>query len=51
MNLAGRATEPDRSEKSTFECPKCDFIETRAVPDPLRSEQIKRLADHIGPPT
>jgi hypothetical protein len=50
MNLISLAARPDRSEKRTFECPKCDFIETRVVPDPLMSREINRLADHIRPP-
>ena len=36
--------------KRTFECPSCDFIETRFVPDPLRSEEVNCLADIVGPP-
>ena len=50
MNLASLAPQPDRSEKRTFECPHCDFIETRIVPDPLASEEINRLTDNIRPP-
>jgi hypothetical protein len=49
MNLTSLAARPDRSEKRTFECPKCDFIETRVIPDPLGSREINRLADHIRP--
>ena len=50
MNLAGLAARPDHSEKRTFECPHCDFIETRIVPDPLASEEVNRLADNVRPP-
>jgi hypothetical protein len=50
MNLASIALRPDRSEKRTFECPKCDFIETRVVSDPIRSEEINRMANSIKPP-
>jgi hypothetical protein len=50
MNLISLAARPDRSEKRTFECPKCDFIETKVVPDPLGSREINRLTDHIRPP-
>jgi len=50
MNLTSLAARPDGSEKRTFECPKCDFIETRIEPDPLRSREINRLTDNIRPP-
>jgi hypothetical protein len=51
MNLASSAAQSDRSEKRTFECAHCDFIETRVVADPLGSEAVHRLADNIRPPT
>jgi hypothetical protein len=51
MNLISLAPRADRSEERTFECPKCDLIETRMVQDPLRSEAVNRLAETIGPPT
>lgn len=51
MNLASLAARSDRSEKRTFECPHCDFTETRVVADPLVSEAVHRLADNIRPPT
>ncbi len=50
MNLASVAPLPDRSEKRTFECSHCDFIETRIVSDPLASEEARRLTDNIRPP-
>ena len=50
MNLASLSPRPDRSEERTFECPHCDFIETRIVPDLLASEEINRLTDNIRPP-
>ncbi len=50
MNLTSIVPRPDRSEKRTFECPKCNFIETKVVPDPIRSEGINRLANNIRPP-
>ena len=50
MNLASIAPRPDHSEKRAFKCPKCHFIETVVVPDPIRSEEINRLADNVKPP-
>jgi hypothetical protein len=50
MNLAGLAAQSDRSEKRTFECPHCDFTETRIVADPLTSDAVHRLTDNIRPP-
>jgi hypothetical protein len=50
MNLSSIVAQSDHYEKRTFECPKCDFIETRVVSDPLTSEQVNRLADNIRPP-
>ena len=50
MNLASIAPRPDHSEKRTFKCPKCHFIETLVVPDPIRSEEVNRLADNVQPP-
>jgi hypothetical protein len=40
-----------RSDKRTFECPNCSFIETTIVGDPIKSEAIARLAAAIRPPT
>ncbi len=50
MTLTGTESLPDGSEKRTFECPKCDFIETRAVPDPLKSETVERLTTYVRRP-
>jgi len=50
MNLANLTPRPDHSEKRTFECPHCDFIETRIVLDPLTSNEVNRLANNIRPP-
>jgi hypothetical protein len=49
MNLSSIVPRPDHCEKRTFECPKCDFIETRMVSDPLKSEEVNRLADNVWP--
>jgi hypothetical protein len=51
MNLTSIVPRPGRTEKRTFECPKCDFIETKVVSDPLSSEEINRLTENILPPT
>ena len=39
----------NNSEKRTFECPRCDFIETKIVDDPLSSETVIRLTNCIKP--
>ena len=50
MNLASIVPRSDHSEKRTFECPKCRFIETVVVPDPISAKEINRLADNAKPP-
>jgi hypothetical protein len=50
MNLSSIIARPDHCEKRIFECPKCDFIETKMVADPLKSEEVTRMADNLGPP-
>jgi hypothetical protein len=50
MNLATIVLRFDHSQKRTFECSKCHFIETVVVPDPVRSEEANRLADTVKPP-
>jgi hypothetical protein len=50
MDLASSAPQPGGSEKRTFECPHCDFIETRIVADPFASDEVRRLADNVRPP-
>jgi hypothetical protein len=50
MMLAQITPQSDRTEKRIFECPKCSFIETRVVTDPLKSESINRLTANIRPP-
>ena len=50
MVLAQISPLPDGSEERTFECPKCDLIETRMVADPLKSEAVQRLTSHVRPP-
>ena len=50
MNLLSIIARPDHCEKRIFECPKCDFIVTKMVADPLESEEITPRADNLGPP-
>ena len=51
MVLALISLLPDRSEKRTFECPKCDAVETMTVTDPLKSAAVNRLTTNIRPPS
>ena len=50
MRLVRIAPLPDGSEQRTFECPKCNAIETRTVADPLKSEAMERLTTNVRPP-
>jgi len=50
MILARIVPRSDHTEKRTFECPKCHFIETVIVPDPVWSEDANRLADNVKSP-
>jgi hypothetical protein len=51
MMLARIEPLGDGSEKRTFECPKCDLLETTIAGDPIKSEAMARLAAAIRPPT
>jgi hypothetical protein len=51
MILARRQYLGNGSEKRTFECGKCGFIETKIVDDPLKSGALARLADGAMPPS
>jgi hypothetical protein len=51
MMLAGSEYRGNGSEKRTFECRKCDFIETKIVDDPLKSGALARLVDSVRPPS
>lgn len=51
MLLARISPLPGGSERRTFECPKCNAIETKTVADPLRSESIGRLTNNVRPPS
>jgi hypothetical protein len=50
MVVARVEARDNGSEKRTFECLKCKFIETKFADDPMRSAAILRLADHLKPP-
>jgi phage FluMu protein Com len=50
MNLTDVLARADGSEKRTFDCPKCAYIDTKVVSDPLKSEAFTRMANSIGPP-
>jgi hypothetical protein len=45
-------TEPRKGglEERVFECPKCAFIETKIITDPLESETLRRLTENVRPP-
>ena len=51
MMLARISPQPDGSEQRTFECPKCEAVETTTVADPLKSEAVERLTHNVRPPT
>jgi transposase-like protein len=40
MMLVRVSPRPERKENRIFECPKCNFVDTLTVPDPL--EQLVR---------
>jgi hypothetical protein len=50
MVLAGSEPQKGGCEKRTFNCPKCHFIDTKIVTDPLQSEAIRRLTENVRPP-
>jgi hypothetical protein len=50
MNLVRLVPLGDGSEQRTFECPKCDAIETMTVADPMKSEAVVRLTTNVRPP-
>jgi len=51
MTLARTESGKDGSEKRMFECPKCRFIETKMIADPLKSSDVIRLTEDLRPPT
>jgi len=50
MMLARLELTGNGCEKRMFECPKCDFIETKIVTDPIKSEAVARLTENVKPP-
>jgi transposase-like protein len=50
MMLARISPAPDHKEKRVFECPKCNFIDTVTVLDPLKSESTGWLLSELRPP-
>jgi hypothetical protein len=50
LDLTRSASRPDGTEKRTFECYKCHYIETKVVSDPLKSDAIVGMANHVRPP-
>ena len=51
MTLAKSEPRKGGFEKRILERGKCHYIVTKMVADPLRSEQIARLADSVVPPS
>jgi hypothetical protein len=50
MMLARLEPFGDGSEMRMFECFKCNFVETKIVADPLKSEAVARLTENVKPP-
>jgi hypothetical protein len=48
--LARISPAPDHKEKRMFDCPKCNFIDTVTVLDPLKSESTGWLSSELRPP-
>jgi hypothetical protein len=48
MLLARRIQISISSEKRTFDCPKCTFIETQIADDPLKSKTAGWLSGELG---
>jgi hypothetical protein len=51
MMLARIEPLGDGSEKRTFECFKCNFIEMKIADDPLKLDAVTRLAGSLRPPS
>ncbi len=49
MDLTTIAPRPDGTEKRTFECSKCAFIETKIASGPLNSDALVRMANGVRP--
>ncbi|WP_299719034.1 hypothetical protein [Tardiphaga sp.] len=39
MEVARREAAPNGAEKLTFKCPKCEFVKTKIVGDPLHDSR------------
>jgi hypothetical protein len=50
MMLARISPTPDHGEKRIFECPKCNFMNTVTVPDPLKSNATGWLSGELRAP-
>jgi hypothetical protein len=50
MLLARRIQISSTSEKRTFDCPKCTFIQTQISDDPLKSDALRWLSGELGRP-
>jgi transposase-like protein len=50
MMLARVSPASDSKEKRVFECPKCNFMDTVTVSDPLESRSTGWLLGELRPP-
>jgi hypothetical protein len=50
MDLTSIAPRPDGTEKRSFECSKCAFIETKIASGPLKADVFVRMANGVRPP-
>jgi transposase-like protein len=50
MKLERVSPGPKGFEHRSFECSKCDRAETRAVPDPIKSNAVRWFAGELRSP-
>lgn len=50
MGLTSIELRRGDTEKRTFACSRCASIETKIATDPLKSDEIVRMASKIRPP-
>jgi hypothetical protein len=50
MTLARTSPSRDNGEKRIFECPKCNFMKTVTVPDPLKSTATGWVSGELRAP-
>jgi hypothetical protein len=50
MSLLSAESRKGGFEKQIFGCGKCPYVETKMVPDPLKSSTSERLAQNVRPP-